>query len=184
MKCKKRKVCSVCGGSFKMTRGCSLEKRCPACRFLDIQKGTAAFRVNDKGTTIFRVKNIRHPDLVLFDESLLIERSQFMKEAEENGGVYIEDCVEREEGRDIIMSFLHKSELSQREVEVIQLRLGFNGDESSGNTTKEMAEMLNLSMERVRQIESSAIRKLKHPKSAFIRVGAYFRERLADRYGY
>ena len=37
MKCNK-KVCNVCEGTFKPERGCTLEKRCPACRFLKLQK--------------------------------------------------------------------------------------------------------------------------------------------------
>jgi len=34
-----RKICNICEGSFEMTRGCNLEKRCLACRFLGLQKG-------------------------------------------------------------------------------------------------------------------------------------------------
>jgi len=38
-KCSKKQICNVCEGTFKMERGCNLEKRCPACRFLGLQKG-------------------------------------------------------------------------------------------------------------------------------------------------
>ncbi len=37
--CNNRQICNVCEGTFEMTRGCNLEKRCLACRFLNLQKG-------------------------------------------------------------------------------------------------------------------------------------------------
>lgn len=39
MKCKKMKTCNTCGAPFKTTRGCLLEKRCPACRKLNARNG-------------------------------------------------------------------------------------------------------------------------------------------------
>lgn len=55
------------------------------------------------------------------------------------------------------------SYLSEREEIVIRMRFGLN-DERSEYDFEEIARSLNLSRERIRQIESSAIKKLKHPK--------------------
>ncbi|MFT7002722.1 MAG: RNA polymerase primary sigma factor [Sulfurimonas sp.] len=54
-------------------------------------------------------------------------------------------------------------QLNEREKAVIQLRFGIMDDESD-RTLEEIGKELNVTRERVRQIESSAIKKLKHPK--------------------
>jgi len=54
-------------------------------------------------------------------------------------------------------------ELSEREQAVIRMRFGLLDDESD-RTLEEIGKELNVTRERVRQIESSAIKKLKHPK--------------------
>lgn len=54
-------------------------------------------------------------------------------------------------------------QLNEREKAVIKLRFGIMEDESD-RTLEEIGKELNVTRERVRQIESSAIKKLKHPK--------------------
>ncbi|MCX6076727.1 MAG: RNA polymerase sigma factor RpoD [Campylobacterales bacterium] len=54
-------------------------------------------------------------------------------------------------------------QLNERERAVIKLRFGIMDDESD-RTLEEIGKELNVTRERVRQIESSAIKKLKHPK--------------------
>ncbi len=54
-------------------------------------------------------------------------------------------------------------QLNEREKAVIKLRFGILDDESD-RTLEEIGKELNVTRERVRQIESSAIKKLKHPK--------------------
>ncbi|MGM0622766.1 MAG: RNA polymerase sigma factor RpoD [Campylobacterota bacterium] len=54
-------------------------------------------------------------------------------------------------------------ELNEREQAVIRMRFGLLDDESD-RTLEEIGKELNVTRERVRQIESSAIKKLKHPK--------------------
>jgi RNA polymerase primary sigma factor len=54
-------------------------------------------------------------------------------------------------------------QLNEREKEVIRMRFGLLPD-SSDRTLEEIGKALNVTRERVRQIESSAIKKLKHPK--------------------
>ena len=54
-------------------------------------------------------------------------------------------------------------QLNDREKAVIRMRFGLMHDESD-RTLEEIGKELNVTRERVRQIESSAIKKLKHPK--------------------
>lgn len=54
-------------------------------------------------------------------------------------------------------------QLNERERAVIRMRFGLLDDESD-RTLEEIGKELNVTRERVRQIESSAIKKLKHPK--------------------
>jgi RNA polymerase primary sigma factor len=54
-------------------------------------------------------------------------------------------------------------QLNEREKAVIKLRFGIMDDESD-RTLEEIGQELSVTRERVRQIESSAIKKLKHPK--------------------
>jgi RNA polymerase primary sigma factor len=54
-------------------------------------------------------------------------------------------------------------QLNEREKAVIKMRFGIMEDESD-RTLEEIGKELNVTRERVRQIESSAIKKLKHPK--------------------
>lgn len=56
-------------------------------------------------------------------------------------------------------------QLNEREKAVIRMRFGLLDDESD-RTLEEIGKELNVTRERVRQIESSAIKKLKHRKSA------------------
>jgi len=55
------------------------------------------------------------------------------------------------------------AQLNEREQAVIRMRYGLLDDESD-RTLEEIGNELNVTRERVRQIESSAIKKLKHPK--------------------
>ncbi|EAI6709920.1 RNA polymerase sigma factor RpoD [Campylobacter upsaliensis] len=55
------------------------------------------------------------------------------------------------------------NQLNDREKAVIRMRFGLLEDESD-RTLEEIGKELNVTRERVRQIESSAIKKLKHPK--------------------
>jgi RNA polymerase primary sigma factor len=55
-------------------------------------------------------------------------------------------------------------ELPPREQEVLRRRFGFMSDEQQ--TLETVAEALNLSRERVRQIEARALRKLRHAPDA------------------
>ncbi len=54
-------------------------------------------------------------------------------------------------------------QLNERERAVVRMRFGLLNDESD-RTLEEIGKELNVTRERVRQIENSAIKKLKHPK--------------------
>ena len=71
------------------------------------------------------------------------------------------DAILKDDLRVQIESVLEQ--LNERERAVIKLRFGIMDDESD-RTLEEIGKELNVTRERVRQIESSAIKKLKHPK--------------------
>ncbi len=91
--------------------------------------------------------------------------------SEEDGrfGDFIEDkssaspveAVMKEDLKEQIEEVL--DQLNEREKAVICMRFGLMEDESD-RTLEEIGKALNVTRERVRQIESSAIKKLKHPK--------------------
>ncbi|PLY13591.1 MAG: RNA polymerase sigma factor RpoD [Sulfurimonas sp.] len=71
------------------------------------------------------------------------------------------DSILKDDLRVQIESVLEQ--LNEREKAVIKLRFGIMDDESD-RTLEEIGKELSVTRERVRQIESSAIKKLKHPK--------------------
>ncbi len=71
------------------------------------------------------------------------------------------DCIMKEDLQSQIDQIL--GQLNEREQAVVRMRFGLMNDESD-RTLEEIGRELNVTRERVRQIESSAIKKLKHPK--------------------
>lgn len=67
--------------------------------------------------------------------------------------------VDEEELKNSINTAL--SSLSPKEVSVLELRFGLNGQKA--HSLKEIGEMFNLTKERIRQIEKRAMDRLKHP---------------------
>ena len=80
---------------------------------------------------------------------------------EDKTSVSPSDAILKDDLRVQIESVLEQ--LNEREQAVIKLRFGIMDDESD-RTLEEIGKELNVTRERVRQIESSAIKKLKHPK--------------------
>ncbi len=80
---------------------------------------------------------------------------------EDRGSLSPMDHILRNDLKDQIDEVL--DQLNERERAVIQMRFGLMPDESD-RTLEEIGKELNVTRERVRQIESSAIKKLKHPK--------------------
>ncbi len=80
---------------------------------------------------------------------------------EDRNSVSPMDSVMKQDLKEQIDNVLEQ--LSDRERAVIKMRFGLLDDESD-RTLEEIGKELNVTRERVRQIESSAIKKLKHPK--------------------
>jgi RNA polymerase primary sigma factor len=84
-------------------------------------------------------------------------------------GDFIEDKKSLSPMEDVLQDDLKSqiasvlNELSEREQAVVRMRFGLMDDESD-RTLEEIGKELNVTRERVRQIESSAINRLKHPK--------------------
>ena len=70
--------------------------------------------------------------------------------------------------------------LTEREAEVLRLRFGFEDGILHGYT--EIARMYGLSKERIRQIESKAIRKLRHPSRA-VKIRDFYGDTHGTYYG-
>ncbi|MDH5465284.1 MAG: sigma-70 family RNA polymerase sigma factor, partial [Thiovulaceae bacterium] len=89
------------------------------------------------------------------------EDGRFGDFIEDKNSVSPSDSVLRDDLRGQIDGVLEQ--LNDREKAVIRMRFGIMEDESD-RTLEEIGKELNVTRERVRQIESSAIKKLKHPK--------------------
>ena len=74
-----------------------------------------------------------------------------------------------EANRQVIESVL--ATLNEREANVLRLRFGFDTDHAY--TLEEIGEVLGVTRERVRQIETKAIKKLRHPLRAAILKEAF-----------
>ncbi len=68
--------------------------------------------------------------------------------------------------RDLLRDDLQRlmEDLTERESTVLRLRFGF--DDGKQRTLEEVGQVYNVTRERIRQIESKALKKLRHPKRA------------------
>jgi RNA polymerase nonessential primary-like sigma factor len=78
----------------------------------------------------------------------------------EDGHATPEEALTRQQLHDDLESLL--AELNQREAEVLRQRFGLEDD--TPRTLTEIGETLQLSRERVRQIETRALLKLRQPR--------------------
>jgi len=116
------------------------------------------------GLSIEKVKNV----IKITKEPISLE-APIGSEEDGRFGDFIEDktslspsdAILKDDLRIQIESVLEQ--LNEREKAVIKLRFGIMDDESD-RTLEEIGKELSVTRERVRQIESSAIKKLKHPK--------------------
>ncbi len=160
MKCDKRQMCNVCDGTFEMTRGCNLEKRCLACRFLHLQK-TDKNREYLIGKNTYTQKENTH-NLVLHDESFII--SAYVDRNDDLFSFKEEPNYEYLNTEEIEFLINVTSEhFNEREIKILRMRFGLTSDRSV-SSLEEIAKEFNVTTERVHQIESSIIKSLKHPK--------------------
>ncbi len=116
------------------------------------------------GLSVEKVKNV----IKITKEPISLE-APIGSEEDGRFGDFIEDknsispaeSVLRDDLRGQITNVLEQ--LSEREQAVIKMRFGIMDDQSD-RTLEEIGKELSVTRERVRQIESSAIKKLKHPK--------------------
>jgi RNA polymerase primary sigma factor len=119
---------------------------------------------DEVGLSVEKVKNV----IKITKEPISLE-APIGSEEDGRFGDFIEDktslspsdAILKDDLRVQIESVLEQ--LNEREKAVIKLRFGIMEDESD-RTLEEIGKELSVTRERVRQIESSAIKKLKHPK--------------------
>ncbi|WP_281950698.1 RNA polymerase sigma factor RpoD [Nitrosophilus kaiyonis] len=116
------------------------------------------------GLSVDKVKNV----IKITKEPISLE-APIGSEEDGKFGDFIEDKSSENPMETILKEDLKKrieevlEQLNEREKAVIRMRFGLMPDESD-RTLEEIGKELNVTRERVRQIESSAIKKLKHPK--------------------
>ena len=118
----------------------------------------------DVGLSVEKVKNV----IKITKEPISLE-APIGSEDDGRFGDFIEDKTSLSPADAILKDDLKVQieqvleQLNEREKAVIKLRFGIMDDESD-RTLEEIGKELTVTRERVRQIESSAIKKLKHPK--------------------
>ena len=128
---------------------------------------------NQVGLSVDKVKNV----IKITKEPISLEApigndddGKFGDFVEDKSTMSSMDIMLKEDLREQIDNVL--DQLNEREKAVIKMRFGLLEDESD-RTLEEIGKALNVTRERVRQIESSAIKKLKHP-----RIGRQLRQYL------
>jgi len=145
-----------------MTKGCDLEKRCPACRFLKLQKMDKAPLVKSKKGYVFSGHGTRK-GLLVCDETEVLNlyankeyRSNKMME------FGLEDEVEREEIGMLIRCILREV-LSIKEYEIISYYYAIHPIKDE-HSCDEISKKMGLDVDRVIKIKEDAIKKLKTPR--------------------
>ncbi|MCK5853631.1 MAG: RNA polymerase sigma factor RpoD [Sulfurovaceae bacterium] len=116
------------------------------------------------GLTVDKVKNV----IKITKEPVSLE-TPVGDEDDGRFGDFIEDKTTMSPSESVLRDDLNNQidevldQLNEREKAVIRMRFGLLRDESD-RTLEEIGKELSVTRERVRQIESSAIKKLKHPR--------------------
>lgn len=164
-------VCSICGGSYPKDKN-GVIKKCGACRFLglsykldtsfvltSVERGHC-FTKNGFLKQLLSVKTGSEREFLCYDDSILYsvwsEHIDFTEKVEAT----VEEEILLEDLRERIDTTLDS--LNERERAVVSFRFGLF--DYPVLTLQEIGDELDVGRERVRQIESSAIKKLKHPR--------------------
>ena len=174
MSCKKIQICNVCEAPFEMERGCGLEKRCHACRILKEQKSPSSNSIFNlihvprevlKASLLTKSKSCDELDMSKCKFNML-HSMNYYEVIDYHGEEHTckdepaEDSLLNDELKKIIDIALNS--LTGREMLVVKMVNGYTEDKVE-KTYKEIGKYLSLSTERIRQLESSGIRKLRHP---------------------
>ena len=163
-----RKTCVQGGASFQPERGCSLEKRCGACRILYPQGHKALSRAEIQFQSLdWKEVAISYFEKPKLERAIkrLGEYGEHIPLEEVEDLARSEDPLYEEESFRDILDMLRDTlnrVLTIRERRVIEYLYGLNGREFSRS---EVATMMNISVETVNRFERTAITKLKHPKN-------------------
>jgi len=185
MQCKKKKICNICEAPFKMERGCLLEKRCPACRLLktikeDIIHGVripdhtkqymdkakkiansiTSEKKQDIHDKIYNNLEFISEKMGISSEKLRhINRVYTMFDIHSNTNSYYDpnylEDIYKKQIVDKIYKIWQDKDVSPRNIEVLKLIM------QDSFTLKEIGKQMNISQERVRQIESTLIKDIR-----------------------
>lgn len=82
------------------------------------------------------------------------------------------------ESRETLKTIMNDGRLRPREIQILQMRYGLN--DGKERELEDIGEELGLSRERIRQIESRALRKMRHPIPRRQMRGLLYKEREDD----
>ena len=161
--CQGKQICNICEAPFKMTRGCSLEKRCPACRFLGLQKRKSYGLVQSRSYTsgIFFAREQNSNSLHLVDETNMYEFLSHEHPYNISVGPDENSVIESNNAIKIVSSLLDQY-LTERQRSAVLLFFGLNGEGDMNYA--EVGRYLNISNVGAQSLIKTAMRKLRHPK--------------------
>jgi len=168
-----RRECVSCGDPFTLPhKNYSILKKCPACSFLKEERDTA---LKEEELWYQNIEEVSH--------SMAFIGRTFEITEDQDPYVYAERNSFREYILDKVLSQKNGwGNITPQEKEVMVLRYHLSIPIETTHYHKplqlltfgDIAEILGLSRERIRQIERSSIRKLRHPNSKATRALRYY----------
>lgn len=165
MECKHKKICNVCDAPFKMERGCNLEKRCHACRFLGLQKGDdrKSFTLTGKKLFMSYFDKNKNSKSKKYIDRIGVQFLEYSDEIDTLSWSDPNDKYEIDTDRhNAVMNAL--CHLKEREKKVILLYYEFSHMTVESDTYNSIGAVLGVTGQRVRQIHDNAIKKLHYPR--------------------
>jgi len=164
---KDKRLCSSCDGNFTPTKG-KLEKRCPSCQFLKIQKGENKYLIEESVlyTSLLRKitrVGVQREGLVLFDESVLYdELGKSLPELSFTSfsatGNPLQENAERVDFFEYFMCTLLRKGFSKKEISYVSAFFKQGID-----SLEELSNLLNMSPNQINSLGSSVVKKMKQP---------------------
>ena len=154
MVCKQRKECNMCGTPFKMTRGCLLEKRCPACRLIGIQNNPGNPYYLRRWRILVKPEGSKFKTWCFYDQVEPLHMLYDMLTPREQTEDIMDEIIRRDNNEHIMAIF--NDNFTPREVHITM-------QDVRGYTLGEIGKELGLSRARVGQILCGVHRRMKHP---------------------